>query len=182
MGRHSSSNCSQCKTWTKTARGELSIFLHFFNYFKQATPWMTSRDVNFHQNSSDFSVSNGSLSLASHSWTTGSDIFGHFAGLQQVVGVFKHYKTLISRHGRHQMAQLRSPPHSDPTLALLVSVAQMDQKALATRVGGSPTKTGAKERQSFPKTFLKASLVLLSQMRMQSKMDFDYRENFQLFR
>ena len=48
---------------------------------------MTSRDVNFHQNSSDFSVSNGSLSLASHSWTTGSDIFGHFAGLQQVVEI-----------------------------------------------------------------------------------------------
>ena len=93
-----------------------------------------------------------------------------------------HYKTLIPRRGRHQLAQLRSPPHSDPTLALLVLVDQMDQKALATRVGGSPTKTGAKEQQSFPRTFLKASLLLLSQMKMQSKMDFDYRENFQLFR
>jgi len=48
-----------------------------------ATPWMTSRDVSYHQNSSDFSVSSGRLSLASHSWKTGSDIFGHFAGLEQ---------------------------------------------------------------------------------------------------
>ena len=45
---------------------------------------MTSRDVSFHQNNSDFSVSSGRLTLASHSWTSGSDIFGQFTGLQQV--------------------------------------------------------------------------------------------------
>ena len=37
--------------------------------------------------------------------------------------------------------------------------------------------TGAKEQQSFLSTFPAASLLLLCQMRMQSKMDFDYREN-----
>ena len=50
----------------------------------QATPWMTSRDVSFHQNSTNFSVSSGSLTLATHSWISGSDLFGHFSGLQQV--------------------------------------------------------------------------------------------------
>ena len=93
----------------------------------------------------------------------------------------QHYKPLVTRRGRRQLAQLRSPPHSDHTLALLmlVFVAQMDQKKILLRMADCPpTKTGAKEQQSFRSIFLMVSLLLLLQTRMQSKMDFDYRENF----
>ena len=72
-----------------------------------------------------------------------------------------------SRPGTHRQAQLPLPPHSNPTLVPLVLVLLMLVWSI-----------GAKERQSFHRSFPTAFRRLLLKTQIQSKMGLGYPGNF----
>ena len=77
------------------------------------------------------------------------------------------WQIFTSRPGTHQQAQLPLPPHSNPTLVPLVLVILMLMWSI-----------GAKERQSFHRSFPRAFRRLLLKTQIQSKMGLGYPGNF----